>query len=282
MTIPDFSKLLNPSIWQSSLNQCFFQNNIGSGIALTFASLHGKQSSPNLASGVLTIANLISSLLSAVIVFGFIGHFAFESQIPIEQLPLSGASLVFVTYPATLALLPFPRFWMALFFISLLLLSVDSQIGILESISHFFIDSRHVYDSPSFINRISTYSNKKIRLYVCIVSLMFGLPMSFQSGFRMLTFLNESCTVISTSLGLVFDVILFYFYSDKTSLSPFIQFFLKILIIPLTLSIFITWLISVPDLIYEQIQKGDYFSLILGFFYNFMYIALAIYFYYFN
>jgi SNF family Na+-dependent transporter len=280
MTIPDFSKLLMPSVWQSALNQCFFQNTIGSGITLTFASLYGKQSSPSVASGILTFANLFSSILSAIIVFGFIGHFSYESQIPIDELPLSGASLVFVTYPASLALLPFPRFWLAIFFVSLFLLSIDSQIGILESISHFFIDSRNIYKCPSFIEKISKYSNMKIRFYVCLISLLLGLPMCFQSGFRTLTFLNQFCTVVSTSLGLIFDLYLFYFKSGVSTLSSYVQFFLKICIIPLTLSIFITWVIGTPQIIKDQIQNKDYISLLFGFFYNLMFISIPAIFYF--
>ena len=279
MTVPNFSKLLVPSVWQSALNQCFFQNTIGSGITLTFASLYGKQSSSNVPSAILTFANLFSSILSSVIVFGFIGHFSYMSQIPIEQLPLSGASLVFVTYPASLALLPFPRFWLAIFFISLLLLSVDSQIGILESISHFFIDSRNIYKPPSVIQKISKFSNIKIRLYVCCISFLLGLPMCFQCGFRILTFMNEFCTVISTSLLLIFDIYLFFFKPGKSSLSGYVNWFLKIFIIPLTLSIFITWIIGVPHLIYQQINNKDFMSLFLGLFYNVMFIFFVVIYY---
>lgn len=279
MTVPRFSHLLRPCVWQSALNQSFFQNNIGSGIALTFASLYGNQSSAATASKVLASANVFSSLLSSVIVFGFIGYFAFESGVGIEELPLSGASLVFVTYPATLSLFPFPRVWLCIFFLSLLFLSVDSQIGTLEAIAHFFIDSKKSKNPPKFMKWFGSKSDQQIRLFVCIFSLIFGLPMCFQSGFRYLAFINQFCTIIVPCIGVIINIWLFFYSNFDVKVSPMIKACLTYLAIPLVASIMISWLFDVPRLLHNEYIRGDFFTLFMGIFFNFFMIIFPISYY---
>ena len=142
MLTPNFSKLLDINVWQDALSQTFFQNNIGYGVILSFASFRNKKDPLQSTSYILVFANLASSLLATLIVFGYMGYFSTISGIPIDQLPLSGPSLIFVTYPASLAMMPFPRFWIFLFFLTMMLLTIDSQLGLLECIAYCMIDFR--------------------------------------------------------------------------------------------------------------------------------------------
>ena len=141
--VPEFSKLFNFSVWQSALNQSFFQNNIGYGTLMTFASFRNKKTKIQKSSLILICANFFSAVFSAVIVFGYLGYFSTHSNIEIEKLPLSGPTLVFVTYPASLAMMPFPRIWLVLFFFTMLLLTIDSELGLLECLSYFLIDLKN-------------------------------------------------------------------------------------------------------------------------------------------
>ena len=269
MTIPRYERLLKLSVWQMALNQAFFQNNIGSGISLTFASLHGPQSSAATASVALSLANVLSSLLTSAIVFGFIGHFSYLSGTAIQDLPLSGASLVFVTYPACLAMLPWPRLWLSLFFISMLCLSVDTQIGILETVSHFFIDARDAPDPPRLVAAVSRLSERRIRALVCAVSFACAVPLCFESGFRTLAFLNQFCVVVASCLPLVMDVTVFFWAGGcRVKLSRFVQSCLRFWVAPLTIGIFVSWLCGVPRLMRAEFENGDFLSLVLGIFYN--------------
>jgi SNF family Na+-dependent transporter len=142
MLTPNFSKLFEFSVWQDALSQTFFQNNIGYGVILSFASFRSKRDPIQSTSYILVFANFASSLLSTLIVFGYMGYFSEISGIPIDKLPLSGPSLIFVTYPASLAMMPFPRIWIFIFFLTMVLLTIDSQIGLLECIAYFIIDYR--------------------------------------------------------------------------------------------------------------------------------------------
>ena len=140
--IPKFEKLRDPTVWQNALGQSFFQNNIGYGTLLTFATFRKKDFPIQKSSLLLILANILSALMSSFVVFGYLGYFSQKSGISLEDLPLEGASLIFVTYPATLAMMPFTRFWMVLFFLTLIFLCIDSQLTNIELISYFFIDFR--------------------------------------------------------------------------------------------------------------------------------------------
>lgn len=145
MMVPDFKRLLDFGVWQTALNQSFYQNNFGFGTVMTFASFRSVRFPVKKSLRVLIIINVLSGILSALIVFGYIGFFSHTSGIAIEDLPLSGPSLVFITYPASLAMMPFPRFWLFLFFLTMILLGIDSQLALLETAAYALIDLRNRY-----------------------------------------------------------------------------------------------------------------------------------------
>lgn len=90
----------------------------------------------------------------------------------------------------------------------------------------------------------------ELRFIVCLFCFVLGIIFSLQSGFRMIAYVNEFCTVISTSLGFIADVFLLFFTSKfaKESLklkrftgekqSNFVSQCIRWCTIPLTLVIF--------------------------------------------
>lgn len=82
---------------------------------------------------------VLFGVLCAFINFSYLGHFSYLIGIPIEKLPLSGTDLAFVTYPSALCMLPYSNFWSVLFFVMLITLGIDSQVGKLENSKNFFI-----------------------------------------------------------------------------------------------------------------------------------------------
>lgn len=147
MMIPRMNRLLDPTVWFNALGQSFFQIGIGFGTLSTFACFRNKNFKIQISSTVLVLTNFGSSLLSACIVFGYLGFFSELTNIPIDDLPISGSSLVFVTYPASLVMMPWPRFWLAIFFFTMILLTIDSQLGFLECVSYFFIELQNRYNN---------------------------------------------------------------------------------------------------------------------------------------
>ena len=50
------------------------------------------------------------------------------------DLKLSGPALAFIVFPKALTILPLSNLWAILFFITLILLGIDSEFGFLEGI----------------------------------------------------------------------------------------------------------------------------------------------------
>jgi len=47
----------------------------------------------------------------------------------VEDLPLEGPDLIFVSYPAALSLMPFANLWSILFFLTYILLAIDTLVS---------------------------------------------------------------------------------------------------------------------------------------------------------
>jgi SNF family Na+-dependent transporter len=78
--------------------------------------------------------NGLTGCYAGVIAYCYLGHYSHVYDIPIEELPIMGPSLVFQTYPAILTGMPFPNLWLVVFFLCLILIGIDSQFGVLENI----------------------------------------------------------------------------------------------------------------------------------------------------
>ncbi|WAR07981.1 S6A11-like protein [Mya arenaria] len=69
-----------------------------------------------------------------------LGFLAKETGVSIDNLPFSGASLAFIAYPEALSRLPLPNLWAVLFFITLILVSVDTTFGTFETVINAIVD----------------------------------------------------------------------------------------------------------------------------------------------
>jgi len=74
------------------------------------------------------------------VVFGYLGHYTHERGIGFDDLPINGPDLIFITYPAIFTKMVFPNFWLFLFFLTMILLGIDSQFGNVEVVSCFIDD----------------------------------------------------------------------------------------------------------------------------------------------
>ena len=76
----------------------------------------------------------ICGFLCAIGIFTFMGFVSVKTGVAIKDMPLMGPELAFVAYPAALTMLPLTNFWSVFFFITMILLGIDTHFGFLESI----------------------------------------------------------------------------------------------------------------------------------------------------
>lgn len=84
-------------------------------------------------SAVVGIANCTFSFLSGFAVFAAMGHLAYRQGVEVDEIPYSGFSLVFGTWPVVFGTLKGGEHWVRLLFFDLFLLGVDSGFSILEA-----------------------------------------------------------------------------------------------------------------------------------------------------
>ncbi len=124
------------------MGQVFYQFGVGTGTIATVSSLKSRRDS--IIKGVIYVplGILICGMLSAITIFSYLSHFCVEAGIDINHpgLTLGGPELSFSVLPKALALLPMPNLWIFVFFITMVLLGIDSLFGMIEGIYTYLRD----------------------------------------------------------------------------------------------------------------------------------------------
>ncbi|XP_046332791.2 sodium- and chloride-dependent glycine transporter 2-like [Haliotis rufescens] len=169
---PNFSKLLEIQVWLEACLQVFYSLGPAWGCIITMAS-YTKFNTNCLRNAVFcTFVCEGTSLFAGLVVFSILGFMAKEANVPIEDVVSSGPGLGFVIYPEALSQLPLPQLWSVLFFIMLILLSLDSLFSMVETVVTAILD-----EYPKLI-RWRVLLNG----VYCIVSFLLGLVMTTEGG----------------------------------------------------------------------------------------------------
>ncbi|KRX15413.1 Sodium- and chloride-dependent GABA transporter 1, partial [Trichinella nelsoni] len=167
--IPDFSRLADSAVWGDAAVQVFFSMSVGAGGLTTLSSYNELDNNIFRDTFVITLGNIFTSLLSGFVVFSILGFMAGEFRQSVESVATAGPGLLFVTYPYALTHLPLSPVWSALFFFTVILMGIDSQIVLVEVVITAFKDQYPKLREP------------KIRVCAvactCAISYLIGLLM---------------------------------------------------------------------------------------------------------
>ncbi|KAF8817833.1 Sodium:neurotransmitter symporter family protein [Cardiosporidium cionae] len=159
----DVSLLVNrPEVYSAAVGQIFFSIGVTYGIMPAYASYNRKNQDVFQDALFVSISNSCVSLVAGFAVFSVVGYLAVLTNnvtptgaVDLSSLNVGGPLLVFVAYPVALSTLAVPFSWILaiLFFLTFVLLGVDSAFSMVESFATV------LYDSP-LISRIRVNGEK--------------------------------------------------------------------------------------------------------------------------
>ena len=175
--------LFSLDAWVDAAGQVFFGLSLSVGVMIAYSSHQPKENKVVRNSWIITLGNSMTSIVAGFAVFALLGHFAHTSGADLQDVANSGYILSFQTFPATFALFEgkAPQLFSILFFITLLLLGIDSAMSLVESVCEAFIDNngwckRHV---PLVV------------FFFCSVGFLFSIMMATKSGYYILDILDH-------------------------------------------------------------------------------------------
>lgn len=122
---PDFSKITASTVF-SALGQAFFSLSLGMGILITYSSYYPKSTNLMRTSLIVSLLSLLVAVMMGLVIFPAVKSFGLDNE------PLQGATLVFVTLPEIFARLPLAGLWSTMFFLLLAVAAITSTISIAE------------------------------------------------------------------------------------------------------------------------------------------------------
>uniref|UniRef100_H2YFR1 Transporter n=1 Tax=Ciona savignyi TaxID=51511 RepID=H2YFR1_CIOSA len=181
---PDLSKLMNFKVWITAAAQVTYSTTIGNGILLFLASCNKRNQNFCKDALIIAAANALTSFISGLAVFSSLGFLATKLNTTMAAVASSGPGFVFIAYPQSISLLPFPQVWSFLFFLTLLLLGFDSQFVNVEYLLYFLIDG-------SKRLRSRRWNREILGALICFFNFLIGLSMVSEGGIYVFEIFNR-------------------------------------------------------------------------------------------
>src|SRR5690606_12527049 len=96
---PDFSQILNGSVWVAAYGQIFFSLSIAFAIMVTYSSYLPKKSDITNNAFITGFANSSFELLAGIGVFSILGFMAASQGVGVDEVVSAGVGLAFVVFP---------------------------------------------------------------------------------------------------------------------------------------------------------------------------------------
>ena len=130
---PDWSSIMNGSVWVAAYGQIFYSLSIGFAIMITFSSYLPKNSDITNNAFITGFSNSAFELLAGIGVFGALGFMATQTGQSVSEVVEGGIGLAFMVFPEIVSQMPASALFGFLFFISLVLAGLSSMVSINET-----------------------------------------------------------------------------------------------------------------------------------------------------
>ncbi len=204
---PDFSKILDPSIWVSAYAQVFFSTTLAVGVMIAYGSyLHEKADVVN--SAFITVfANSSFDLIAGVLVFSTLGYLVNTMGVEFTSFG-TGAGVAFIAFPIAISTMSSNVVIQGLlgfvFFFCLFIAGLSSSISMLESFATAAFDKFNI-------------TRKKLVTIISIIGFIGSACFASYAGFNYILDIVDAYVgnIIISGLGLVEVVAISYIYGTK-------------------------------------------------------------------
>lgn len=201
---PDFSKILNPSIWVSAYAQVFFSTTLAVGVMIAYGS-YLKEDSDIVGSSLMTVmANASFDIIAGVTVFSTLGYLVTNMGVQFDSFG-SGAGIAFIAFPIAISTITSNVFLQGmlgfLFFFCLFIAGLSSSISMLEAFTTASLDKFKI-------------PRERIVTIISIIGFLGSVCFATFAGFNYILDIVDSHVgnyVIAT-LGLVETILVCYVY----------------------------------------------------------------------
>ncbi len=132
--------IFSPTVWFEAIIQVFYQLTLACSGIIHMSSMRSKTQPFVNGLYLILLSVLVCGLLCAANIFIYLGHFSHLIGVSIHEITLSGPEICFNIFPKALAILPFPRVWLFLFFLTMVMLGIDTMIGGMEAVVCYLKD----------------------------------------------------------------------------------------------------------------------------------------------
>ena len=179
---PDWSALLSTEVWIAAISQIFFTLTLAFGVMVTYASYNDQAEDVAQDSFITALTNSAISIFAGFVVFGVIGYMATQTGDAVADVATSGPGLAFVVFPEALSLMPWPEFFSVVFFLTLLLLGIDSAFSLVEAINAAILDENN------------NWKTHILSFWVCCIAFLGGIIFTTRAGLYFLDIIDHFVT----------------------------------------------------------------------------------------
>jgi len=176
--------LLSLDAWVDACGQIFFGLSLSVGVMLAYSSHQPKSSKVVRNTWIIALGNSFTSIFAGFAVFAVLGHFAFLQEASVETVASSGFVLSFQTFPATFSTFDgkgAPQAFSVMFFLTLILLGIDSAMSLTEAVCDALVDS-------------NAWSRRNVPIVVgafCFIGFLCSFVMATRGGYWVLDIIDH-------------------------------------------------------------------------------------------
>ena len=192
---PDFTRIMDYKVWSAAYGQIFYSMSVGFGIMITYASYLPKKTDI-VNNGFMTgLLNCGFSMIAGIMVFSILGHMAHAEATTVDKVVSSGVGLAFITIPKAISYLPAPQLFGIVFFLSLTIAGLSSEISITETITAACMDKFGA-------------SRKKVATILCVFGFFVSFVYVTGAGLYILDIVDNFINAFGILFGALIEVLL--------------------------------------------------------------------------